>query len=87
MINTETGYPPQQIFSTNLPGVHAGPGRPQKKPGSKLILDLRGNGSGGVLDEAVEIADEFSLDDKLITYTEAKAYRQKGIPLPPAESA
>jgi carboxyl-terminal processing protease len=41
-----------------------------KKKGMKqLILDLRGNG-GGVLDEAVEIADEFLSGDKLITYTE-----------------
>lgn len=34
----------------------------------KLILDLRDNG-GGVLEEAVEIADEFLAGDKLITYT------------------
>ena len=40
-----------------------------KKQGlQKLIFDLRGNG-GGVLDEAVEIADEFLEGDKLITYT------------------
>ena len=37
----------------------------------KLILDLRDNG-GGVLDEAIEIADEFLSEDKLITYTEGK---------------
>lgn len=47
----------------------------------KLILDLRGNG-GGVLDEAVEIADEFLAGDKLITYTEGlhtprKDYRSR----------
>ncbi|MEP6710961.1 MAG: S41 family peptidase [Ferruginibacter sp.] len=35
----------------------------------KLILDLRDNG-GGVLEEAVEIADEFLDGDKLITYTQ-----------------
>ena len=41
-----------------------------KKMGlKKLILDLRGNG-GGVLEEAVELADEFLDGDKLITYTE-----------------
>ncbi len=34
-----------------------------------LILDLRDNG-GGVLEEAVEIADELLEGDKLITYTE-----------------
>lgn len=34
-----------------------------------LILDLRGNG-GGILQEAVEIADEFLSDNKLIVYTQ-----------------
>lgn len=43
----------------------------QQKPLKKLILDLRDNG-GGVLVEAVEIADEFLDGDKLITYTEGK---------------
>lgn len=46
-----------------------------------LVFDLRGNG-GGVLDEAVDIADEFLSGDKLITYTEGvhmpkKEYRCK----------
>lgn len=35
----------------------------------KLILDLRGNG-GGILQESVEIADEFLSGDKLIVYTQ-----------------
>ena len=35
----------------------------------KLILDLRGNG-GGILQEAVEIADEFLDGNKLIVYTQ-----------------
>lgn len=48
-----------------------------KKAGlQKLILDLRGNG-GGVLDQAVEIADEFLDGDKLITYTEGKHIEKK----------
>lgn len=48
-----------------------------KKAGlKKLILDLRGNG-GGVLDEAVEIADEFLEGDRLITYTEGKHFPRK----------
>jgi carboxyl-terminal processing protease len=48
-----------------------------KKQGlKKLILDLRGNG-GGILDEAVEIADEFLPGDKLITYTEGKHVPKK----------
>ena len=36
-----------------------------------LLLDLRDNG-GGVLEEAIEIADEFLDGDKLITYTEGR---------------
>jgi len=48
-----------------------------KKQGlQKLILDLRGNG-GGVLDEAVEIADEFLEGDKLITYTQGSHSAKK----------
>jgi carboxyl-terminal processing protease len=35
----------------------------------KLILDLRGNG-GGILDDAVNIADEFLDEPKLILYTQ-----------------
>lgn len=41
----------------------------QKKGMQQLILDLRGNG-GGILDEAVQIADEFLEEDRLILYTE-----------------
>jgi len=48
----------------------------QKKGLKKLILDLRGNG-GGILDQAVEIADEFLDNDKLITYTEGTHYAKK----------
>ena len=48
-----------------------------KKQGlQKLVLDLRGNG-GGILEDAVEIADEFLDGDKLITYTEGKHTAKK----------
>ena len=54
------------------------------KGAKKLILDLRGN-SGGFLDQAVSILDEFLADNKdLIVYTEdrnrkkSKAYATKG---------
>jgi carboxyl-terminal processing protease len=40
------------------------------------VLDLRGNG-GGILDIAVQIADEFLEDGKLIVYTKGKAYPKK----------
>ena len=38
----------------------------------KLVFDLRGN-SGGYLDAAINIADEFLEADKLIVYTEGKS--------------
>ncbi len=41
----------------------------QAKGMQSLILDLRGNG-GGILNEAIEMADEFLSGDKLIVYTE-----------------
>lgn len=69
MIDSTTGYIRLNSFSLqtyrefmqSLEGL-------KKKGLQKLIFDLRGNG-GGVLEEAVEIADEFLDADKLITYT------------------
>jgi carboxyl-terminal processing protease len=44
-----------------------------KKEGmKKLVLDLRGNG-GGMLDDAVQIADEFLSGNKDIVYTQGKS--------------
>ncbi|MET0244309.1 MAG: S41 family peptidase [Flavitalea sp.] len=43
----------------------------QKKGLKSLILDLRGNG-GGILQEAVNMADEFLDGDKLIVYTQGE---------------
>ena len=40
----------------------------QKQGLKELIIDLRGNG-GGILQEAVDIADEFLDNDKMIVYT------------------
>lgn len=42
----------------------------------KLILDLRGNG-GGVLDAAVNIADEFLPEEEMIVYTEGDKVKKK----------
>jgi carboxyl-terminal processing protease len=41
----------------------------QKRGMTQLILDLRGNG-GGLMDEAIAIADEFLDGEKLIVYTQ-----------------
>lgn len=43
---------------------------------TKLILDLRENG-GGILDEAVEMADEFLDGDKLIVYTQGRHHPRR----------
>ncbi|MFZ9661749.1 MAG: S41 family peptidase, partial [Chitinophagaceae bacterium] len=42
----------------------------------KLVLDLRDNG-GGILDEAVQIADEFLSGEKLIVYTEGAHHQRR----------
>lgn len=43
---------------------------------TSLILDLRSNG-GGFLQEAIELADEFLPDDRLIVYTEGAHLKKK----------
>jgi len=43
----------------------------QKQKMERLILDLRGN-TGGLMKEAVDMADEFLEDNKLIVYTEGE---------------
>ena len=48
----------------------------EKKGMKKLVLDIRGNG-GGIVDEAVNMADEFLGDDELIMYTEGRKSPRK----------
>ncbi len=48
----------------------------EKKGMKKLILDIRGNG-GGIVDEAVNMADEFLGNDELIVYTEGRKSPRK----------
>lgn len=72
MIDSVNGYIRLNKFSSQTYHEFMGALESLKKQGlQKLILDLRENG-GGVLDEAVEIADELLEGDKLITYTEGK---------------
>ena len=56
---SETAY---EEFMQSLEGL-------KKNKMSDLVLDLRGNG-GGLMKEAVEIADQFLNDDKLVVYTQ-----------------
>lgn len=77
MIDNSIGYIRLNKFSTQTYREFMVALDALKKKGlQKLILDLRGNG-GGVLEEAVEIADEFLEGDKLITYTEGKHMDKK----------
>lgn len=72
MLTKETGYIKLNKFSSVTYREFMEALEPMTKTGlQSLVLDLRGNG-GGILDQAVEIADEFLDGDKLITYTEGK---------------
>lgn len=77
MIDNTTGYIKLNKFSSQTYREFMESLTALKAKGlQKLVLDLRGNG-GGVLEEAVEIADEFLEGDKLITYTEGKHIDKK----------
>jgi carboxyl-terminal processing protease len=69
MINDSTGFIHLNKFSgTSYEECMAAFEKLKKLGMKKLIFDLRGNG-GGILGEAVDIADEFLSGDKLIVYT------------------
>jgi carboxyl-terminal processing protease len=69
MINKETGYIRINKFSETTHAEFAQAlMKLQEKGLQKLILDLRGNG-GGILQESIEMADDFLDGDKLIVYT------------------
>ena len=77
MIDSITGYIRLNKFSQQSYREFMQSLEKLKKAGlKKLMLDLRGNG-GGVLDDAVEIADEFLEGDRLITYTEGRHIPRK----------
>ena len=70
MINKETGFIRISKFSqTTYEEFMKSMEKLQGTGMKKLVLDLRGNG-GGILNEAVDIADEFLEDGKLIVYTQ-----------------
>lgn len=69
MLDKQTGYIKLSKFSDNTYVDFMKSLEELKKEGmQKLVLDLRDNG-GGLLEEAVNIADEFLDDGKLIVYT------------------
>src|SRR5437762_4688369 len=70
MIDKTTGYIKLNKFSeTTYEEFMDAMNDLQKQGVKKLVLDLRGNG-GGLMNEAIEIADEFIDGNKLIVYTE-----------------
>lgn len=70
MIDQQTGFIRINKFSeTTHPEFVQAMLELQKKGLKKLILDLRDNG-GGILEEAIDIADDFLDGDKLIVYTQ-----------------
>lgn len=70
MLDSTTGYIHLNKFSgTTYEEFMAAMEDLQKKGLKKLMLDIRDNG-GGILGEAIDIADEFLDDDKLIVYTQ-----------------
>lgn len=72
MLPEKTGYIRLNRFSkTSMEEFYAAMEQLNKKGMKNLILDLRGN-SGGYLNTAVELSDEFLPNGKMIVYTEGK---------------
>ncbi len=73
MVNDSIGYIALNKFSATTPKEFSKALHTLKEKGmTALILDLRGN-PGGFLNAAIDVADEFLPDQKLIVYTEGKA--------------
>lgn len=74
MINDDIGYLKVSRFSANtMKEMRQGMKKLQSQGMKSLVLDLRGNG-GGYLKTATQMADEFLDENKLIVYTEGKAF-------------
>lgn len=77
LLNKNTGYMKLSRFSeTTYEEFMEALEALQANGMTKLVLDLRGNG-GGLLNEAVQMADEFLGGDKLIVYTEGLHSKRK----------
>jgi len=72
MVDKQIGYIKLSKFSATTAQEFSKALKQLKKAGlQKLILDLRGNG-GGFLQAAIDVADQFLSNGKLIVYTEGK---------------
>ncbi len=76
MVNSHLGYIKIDRFSSNTHSEFMNSFNELKKQGLKeLILDLRNNG-GGLLSEAVAIANEFLENESMISYTKGRNRRK-----------
>ena len=74
MANPETGYIKLNRFSaTTREEMHQAFSDLKEQGMKNLILDLKGNG-GGYLRTAIQLADEFLSEDKLVVFTEGRSY-------------
>jgi len=74
MIDDEIGYIKVSRFAkTTLEELRAALEELNSKGMKDLVLDLQGNG-GGMLRTAINMSDEFLTEDKLIVYTEGRAF-------------
>ncbi len=79
MMTPETGYIKVTSFSMTTFNEFVTALRELKNKGmERLILDLRGN-SGGVMDAATRMADQFLSDGSMIVYTEGRAFPRDDI--------
>jgi carboxyl-terminal processing protease len=74
MVNPEIGYIKVNRFSATTMDEFRKSLEALRTSGMKhLVLDLRGN-SGGYLSTAIELADEFLSDNKMIVYTNGRSF-------------
>ncbi|HEY5471488.1 MAG TPA: S41 family peptidase [Bacteroidales bacterium] len=73
MVNENTGYIKINTFAmTTFDDFMKGLRELKSKGMTKLILDLRGN-SGGIMEAAIQIANQFLKEGQLIVYTKGRA--------------
>ena len=74
MIDDETGYIKMKNFGENTyPELLIALAKLAQQSFSNLVIDLRGN-TGGYLESAVQIANEFLSKGQLIVYTEGRSF-------------
>lgn len=74
MINEDIGYVKINRFAkTTMQELRTALADLKGQGMNSLVLDLQGNG-GGLLNTAIEMADEFISDNKLLVYTEGRSF-------------